>query len=360
MPTSFSTFNPGDLIEDTHIEQYIEPIQNLEMGKPWYGELVGSSSTTLEVDLDPAPSAYSAGMLVHFKSNVTTAGASTLNVNGLGAKPLVKEGTNSLVAGDIANGQVVSAVYDGASFQLLSPVLLPTTTTPPPATDVLVYSGVTQAHSSGTAATYALPDFDFDPAKSYRMEVHVQGEYNTTANARVVLTGSSTYSYPSASTYIKPRYIEPARVVNKLLPTLSGVHSIDVVQIYCSYVMIRLYELNDNLVYADFSPEVSNNASVKNTLQLADFVATSGHTYLLTMTACPFSTGTGSVSCYVTDGSIIEGIPLASPTTTAINLVQNTGNVVVTRFLEGLSGSYDVFVSGRACGTVGVEIRDVT
>lgn len=124
--------------------------------------------------------------------------------------------------------------------------------------------------------------------------------------------------------------------------------------------MIRLYEVNDNLVYADFSPEVSNNASVNNTLQLADFVATAGHRYLLTMTACPFTNGTGSASCYVTDGSIFEGIPLASPTTTAINLVQNTGNVVVTRFLEGLSGSYDVFVSGRACGTVGVEIRDVT
>ena len=58
------------------------------------------------------------GLPMLFKVNVTNTGASTLNVNGLGAVPLKKSGTVSLAAGDLLIGQVVIATFDGANIQI--------------------------------------------------------------------------------------------------------------------------------------------------------------------------------------------------------------------------------------------------
>jgi len=45
-------------------------------------------------------------------------GASTLNINGLGAKNIVK-GQNPLITGDIMPNQILNLVYDGTNFQLI-------------------------------------------------------------------------------------------------------------------------------------------------------------------------------------------------------------------------------------------------
>ena len=141
MPTAFQSVNPGDIIEAAHPNQFINPIQNLESGKPWFGEDSGTTNA-FEVDLDPAPSAYVEGMLVHFKATSGVTGPATLNVNTLGAKALLKEDGVSLASGDILAGQMLSAVYDGAEFCLLSPVMT-STPTPSLTENVLVYSAVT-------------------------------------------------------------------------------------------------------------------------------------------------------------------------------------------------------------------------
>lgn len=48
------------------------------------------TANTYAVTLNPAPTAYADGMAISIKINVDSTGASTLNVNGLGAKPLKK------------------------------------------------------------------------------------------------------------------------------------------------------------------------------------------------------------------------------------------------------------------------------
>jgi hypothetical protein len=80
------------------------------------------STDAYAVTLTPAPAAYTAGMVVHFKANTVNTGAATLNVNGLGAKTIVKSLNLTLHDGDIKAGQLVSVIYDGTNFQLLSPV----------------------------------------------------------------------------------------------------------------------------------------------------------------------------------------------------------------------------------------------
>lgn len=76
------------------------------------------TANTYAITLSPAPAALAAGQRVRFKvANANTA-ASTLNVNSLGAKSLVKSGSTALASGDLAAGQIVTAVYDGTNWQL--------------------------------------------------------------------------------------------------------------------------------------------------------------------------------------------------------------------------------------------------
>lgn len=76
------------------------------------------SANTYVVALTPALTAYAAGQTVRFKAANANSGASTLNVNSLGAKSITKNGTSALVLGDISLNELVTVVYDGTQFQL--------------------------------------------------------------------------------------------------------------------------------------------------------------------------------------------------------------------------------------------------
>lgn len=67
-----------------------------------------------------AASAYRTGQIYTFLANHTNAGACTLNVDGRGAKTITKDGLSALTANDILVGQVVTVLYDGVNFQLIT------------------------------------------------------------------------------------------------------------------------------------------------------------------------------------------------------------------------------------------------
>lgn len=67
-----------------------------------------------------AVTAYAVGKAYTFIAANANAGASTLNVDGLGAKAIKKNTTDALAQGDIKAGQVVTVVYDGTNFQTVS------------------------------------------------------------------------------------------------------------------------------------------------------------------------------------------------------------------------------------------------
>ena len=85
--------------------------------------LIGSISgtDTITGSLSPALTAYAAGQMFWFVSAGANTGAVTLNINGLGAKSVTRDGSTALVSGDIASGEVVMVVYDGTRFQAISP-----------------------------------------------------------------------------------------------------------------------------------------------------------------------------------------------------------------------------------------------
>lgn len=63
---------------------------------------------------------YTTGLVAQFKANLANTGAATLNINGLGAKALQRNGV-ALTAGQIPINQYVKAVYDGTQFQVIEP-----------------------------------------------------------------------------------------------------------------------------------------------------------------------------------------------------------------------------------------------
>ncbi|GGH14942.1 hypothetical protein GCM10007036_14590 [Alsobacter metallidurans] len=74
---------------------------------------------SLVVTLQPAPTSLAAGFSTHIKvANTCTGAGVTVNVNGIGAKPLVLPDGTALIAGSIKAGQVIRVTYDGASFYL--------------------------------------------------------------------------------------------------------------------------------------------------------------------------------------------------------------------------------------------------
>jgi len=74
------------------------------------------------ITLVPAVAAYVTGQVFNFKANTANTGGATLNVNGLGAIAILKHNNVVLADNDIESGQIVTVVYDGANFQMLSPV----------------------------------------------------------------------------------------------------------------------------------------------------------------------------------------------------------------------------------------------
>lgn len=62
--------------------------------------------------------AYGLRMTVVFSPTVANTGAATLNVSGLGDKPLVSVSGAPLTSGDLVAGRIYLALYDGAQFRL--------------------------------------------------------------------------------------------------------------------------------------------------------------------------------------------------------------------------------------------------
>lgn len=81
------------------------------------------SSSTYVLAASRVVAAYAAGdtYLVKF-NHANAAGASTINVDGLGAKSIVKNQGTALVAGDIPANMIGLISYDGTNFQLLTPI----------------------------------------------------------------------------------------------------------------------------------------------------------------------------------------------------------------------------------------------
>lgn len=99
---------------------YIEKLAlDAQSGKWRYG-VAGGTASALTLTLAPAPAAYADGMALHFRATADCAGATTLNVNGLGTVPITRMGGAFLSRWDFIANDKLAVIYQGGSFQLLT------------------------------------------------------------------------------------------------------------------------------------------------------------------------------------------------------------------------------------------------
>lgn len=123
-----STIGAGDLPANSTFEVVYDGTNFVMLSVPFVppmfsdiqqqlGNYAQSSGTnTLTATLAPAPSALTAGLTLRIRmgSGANTA-AATLNVNGLGAVPIVHQDQTATVAGDLAANSLFTVVYDGTT-----------------------------------------------------------------------------------------------------------------------------------------------------------------------------------------------------------------------------------------------------
>lgn len=150
-------------IADGTDEDHGTNIEQIRDGDFFVGADNSSSVNTYAITLTPAPSAYTAGMIVMFKvpSATTNTGASTLNVNALGAKSIITTSGETLAnkAGALSAGYYAWLQYDGTNFQLITPSYadLASASVTVPALDTTKGYSLIRQNSGGTAYESGAP-----------------------------------------------------------------------------------------------------------------------------------------------------------------------------------------------------------
>ena len=79
-----------------------------------------AGTNTITATAANSMTAYAAGQKFHFIVANTNTGATTINLNSIGAKAITKNGTTALAGGELVADSIVVVVYDGTQFQIIS------------------------------------------------------------------------------------------------------------------------------------------------------------------------------------------------------------------------------------------------
>lgn len=165
-------------------------------GGNWTSATDTGALNALAVTLAPAPAALTAMMQLRVRVANTNTGATTLNVNGLGALPVVHSDQSALNAGDITSGQVAILLYDlvNNNWQItktgLSGVLNESQTTLASAGTVNI--GASSANHILISGTTGITAFDTITAGAERT-LEFQGIVTLTHSANIILPGAIPY-----------------------------------------------------------------------------------------------------------------------------------------------------------------------
>jgi hypothetical protein len=174
-----------------------------------------SGTDTITATAPVGMTAYATGQRFTFVAAGTNTGATTLNINSIGAKNITKNGTTALVAGDIASGQAIEVVYDGTQFQLSSRIATPYT---PSA--FTAYTNALQtftASQRGTVTTDNDLSFDLSVTNNFKCTPAATGTLTFTNHTAgqsgyVLLVNTGGYAISAAAT---------TKVGTSLLATIS-------------------------------------------------------------------------------------------------------------------------------------------
>ena len=81
-----------------------------------YGKAIGINDKT--ITLIPAPTEYKEGMGISFLNEIENTGEVTININELGAVPILKSNGNPISSGSLKAGSIYTIRYNGSNFIL--------------------------------------------------------------------------------------------------------------------------------------------------------------------------------------------------------------------------------------------------
>lgn len=96
-----------------------QSIEDAQSGTYWFGTSTGTG-LAYEVNLNPVPTALNMGKFIYMKAHAKNSGPATVKVNSLNLKFVKKIDGSDLKQGDIPENGIVTLVYDGVNFQLVS------------------------------------------------------------------------------------------------------------------------------------------------------------------------------------------------------------------------------------------------
>ena len=133
-------------------------LATIQDGTGVYVATVGGTADVITLTVSPAITSYAAGQVFYWIASGANTTSVTVNVSGLGAKALTKDGSTALVANDILSGALIGGRYDGTRFQLIA---RPTVSAAATLTNKTLALGSNTI--SGTTAQFntALSDGDF-------------------------------------------------------------------------------------------------------------------------------------------------------------------------------------------------------
>lgn len=168
----------------------------LQDGGIIYAGAVGGTADVITITLSPAISSYIAGQAFSFIASGNNTTNVTLNVNGLGAKALTKNGATVLIAGDIVSSSIVEVEYDGTQFQLVGGAGLSTS-----AAIAVVYAPLASPALTGnpTAPNQAIGNSSTRLATTAFVK--------TIPTKTVYTSGSGTYTTPTGVLFLKVRMV---------------------------------------------------------------------------------------------------------------------------------------------------------
>jgi hypothetical protein len=149
-----------------------------------------SGIDTISGSGSPQVTSYATGQMFWFVASGTNTGATTLNIDSLGAKNITR-GTAALAAGDIISGAVALVVYDGTQFQLLS-IIRSIQTNGTIASAGTTNIGAANAEYLAVSGTTTITAFDTVTAGIYRV-LKFDGILTLTHNGTsLILPGSAS------------------------------------------------------------------------------------------------------------------------------------------------------------------------
>ncbi len=154
---------------------------------------VGGTANAITATLTPAPDAISLGTVVRFLATATNTGAVTLNVNGLGANSIYRNGS-ALVGGEIISGRPYTVVAMGGvgyNWHMVNDVQMGA---------AAYITGGAQAIANGATASVLLDTDLYDPdtlhstvTNTDRILVPIYGLWTLSASWNLSALGASTY-----------------------------------------------------------------------------------------------------------------------------------------------------------------------